>query len=101
MGAVAAHTQVVNQRLLFEIDRHQAQVSGQLNTPRVKTSPLPRLRGGMIHFKDVQNLCKFRSAVGERVQPCAKYHVLGNTSSSRQVNLVLEVAAPGDNSSCN
>jgi hypothetical protein len=55
----------------------------------------------MIHFEEVQNLCKFRSAVRERVQTGTKDDVLGNTLSNRLVNFVLEVAAPGNNRSRN
>ncbi len=50
----------------------------------------------MIYFEDMQNLCKFRSAVSERVQSGTKDHVLKNTLSNRQVNFVLEIAATGD-----
>jgi hypothetical protein len=87
IGAVATHPQFVNRRLLFEIDRHQTQVRGQLNTRRAKTSPLPCLGGRMIYLEDVESRCKFRSAIKRKSRARRRVSRTGATSRDHNANI--------------
>jgi len=49
----------------------------------------------------MQDLGKVRPAIGERIEPGAKNHILGNPTLDRLVNLALKIAAASDNRSRN
>ena len=88
------------QRLRLKVNSSKSHLVRDWDVRFAEPRPLPFLRGGMIHFEDVQPRGLQRITVGERVQPRAQHDVLPNAAFYSPGELVFGVtAADGDEGS--